>query len=222
MIKVDLKDISKLEKQLGKFASKAIPYASQNTINQGAFDTQKNAKELVRDEMIQRNKFTLQSIRVDKAASVNDVAIVGSTANYMATQEFGDTKKAKPIATGYSAGQEGQSQRTKLPRKANTMQAIKLKHSSIKAKSRIQRNFMAIHSGAKFVFLDLGKRKGIFRVVGTKTKSAIKMVHDMTRKSVVIKKNPWLYPSVQKTKPKMEEFYVKSLQYQIDRLGIFK
>lgn len=233
MITMDDRDLVKMENDLKHFARRAYPFASKNTINGAAFLAQKNAREDIKVSLTLRNKFTVQSIQVEQARTLNvsrQAAIVGSIAPYMEKQQFGGVKvssgsEGTPIATGYSAGQEGQQPRTKLPRRPNTMQRIQLNKRKTQGKTRKQRNLVAVktaaQSGNKYVFLDLGRRKGIFRVLGGKRRPRIKMVWDLSRKSVVIPRNPWLTRAADKTRPEIPALYKKSLEFQLRRQGLF-
>ena len=233
MFAINDRDIKKMERDLKSFAHRALPFATKQTVNRSAFTAQKIAREGVREDMINRNRFTVQSIQVDQARTLQisrQAAIVGSIADYMEDQEFGGIKsktgkEGVSIATGYSAGQENAQPRTRLPRKANAMANIALHRRRKKGQSRRQRNLIAIKqastSGRKFIFMDLGKRKGIFKVIGGKRRPRIKMVHDMTRQSVVIPRNPWLLPAVNKTQPMISGFYKDALTFQLRRLNLF-
>lgn len=233
MFSIGDENIKQLESDLKTFAERAFPFATKNTVNQSAFAAMKIARDDLKERMTLRNRFSIQSIQVEQTRTLNvkrQAAIVGSTADYMEDQEFGTVirktgKEGVQIATGYSAGQEGQK-RTRFPRKANQMKTIQLQRRRKKGGSRKQRNLVAIKeaatSGTKFVFLDLGRRKGIFKVTGGKRRPKIKMVHDMTKQSVVIPKNPWLSPAVKKTTKKIPEIYKRSLIFQLKRQGLFK
>jgi len=150
----------------------------------------------------------------------------------MEDQEFGKniTKKGKqgvPIATSYAAGQSENSQpRTRLPRKPNTMKSIQLAKRRTRGKTKRQRNLImvkeAAQSGRKYVFMDLGRRKGIFKVIGGKRRPRIKMVWSMENKSVVVPANPMLGPAVDQTRKLMPEMYRKSLVFQLKRNNLFK
>ncbi len=244
MFSVDDRAVKRLELQLQIFANKALPFATRNTINGMAFAAQKQAKENIRNDMVNRNRFSVQSVQVRPEKQELNIqrqeATVGSIAPYMKVQELGgvETKGGKTgvaIATSYSAGQEGKQPRTRLPRKANKLAAIKLR----KFKGRIPKNRKqktlfkvqeAVLSGNRTVFLDLGKRQGIFRVVGGRRKfkrgwpkgARLKMLHDMTNQSVVIPKNPWLLPATEVSRAMGVTLYRKSLEFQLKRFGLFK
>ena len=235
MFRIDNKDIRRMEGDLKAFAERALPFATKNTLNQAAFMAQREAREGVRKTMTIRNQFTERSIQVDQARTLNirqQAAIVGSIADYMEVQEFGGFKARKgkegvAIPTSYSAGQgEGVQPRTRLPRKPNRMANIRLQGRSKGRGSRKQRNFVAVKqaasSGSKYVFLDLGRRKGIFKVTGGKRRPKIKMVHDLSLQSVTIPKSPWLGPAVAATVPQIPQLYAASLRFQLKRLGLFR
>jgi hypothetical protein len=237
MLGIDDREIREFEKDLKTFADKAYPFATRNTINRAAFTTQKTARENVREEMVLRNRFTVQSIQVSpERFQLNvdrQVATVGSTAPYMEDQEFGDTKtktgkEGVAIATSYSAGQQGQQPRTRLPRKPNQLQNIRLskRRKGGRAANKMQANLMAVkqaaESGNRYVFLDLRRGAGIFKVTGGKRKPRIRMIYDLSRKSVVIPKNPWLAPAVATVEPQIPGFYRDSLIFQLKRNKLFR
>lgn len=229
MLSFDDRQIKRLTADLKTFADKAYPFATRNTLNVAAFDTQNVARVKVRQRMILRNTNTIRSIQVEKATGlrVNDqMALVGSTEEYMEQQEFGSIREAKPITTSYSAGQMGREPRTRLARPKNKMANIRLRSSRKKGKSRRQRNLIAIREAAKsgrsFVYLELQRTKGIFKVVGGKKNPKIRMVHDMSRKTVVVPRNPWLRPAVQVVEKRIHVIHRKSLEFQAKRHGLFE
>lgn len=234
MFKIKDKQIIEFEKDLKAFAHRAFPFATKNTVNSAAFLTQKVIRKNLKTKMVLRNKFTVRSIRVDMAKTLvvrNQESVVGSDAGYMVDQEFGATKISKGskgvvIHTGFSAGQQGQQPRTRLPRGKNKMKNIKLRRSSKKGVSRKQQNLIAIRQAAvstrKYIYLDLGKSEGIFKVVGGKRKPRIKMVHDMSRQSVIIPRNPWLKPSFDRVVKVVPKIYRNSLIFQLNRHNLFK
>lgn len=229
MISVDVRDVKRLENHLVVMKERAFPFATKQAINTSAFKVREFAQENIRNSMIRRNRFTEASVRVEQARTLRisqQRATIGSIAKYMLDQEFGGIKRKRgsegvSIATGYSAGQESTSKRTRLPRRANTLQAISLANKKKKGRSRVQQNFIAIReaskSSNKFVYLDLGKRKGIFKVIGGMARPKIKMVHDLTRSSVAIPKNPWLYPAVRRAEAMMPSIYYEALEAQLRR-----
>jgi len=235
MFKIDTKEIANLEGDLKRFNARAFPFATKQTLNRSAFEARKAIQGEISDKMIERNKYTGRSIQVEQTRTLNvnrQAAIVGSTADYMADQEFGGVKykggkEGTPIPTAYSAGQSINSKpRTRLPRRANTLQNIQLQRRRGKGVSRRQRNLIAIKqaaaSGFKFVFLDLSRKKGIFRVIGGKRRPKLRMVYDLTEQSVTIPKTPTFAPAVKRTESAMPGIYRDALIFQLKRHKLFK
>lgn len=241
MFKIDDSQIKDLENQLSIFKNTALPFATKQTLNKTVFEGQKIARRDVQVKMIQRNKFTVQSIQVDQAKGLNistQAAVLGSIAPYMDEQEFGavERKTGKvgvAIPTGYAAGQEGAGIRTKLPRKGNALANIQLQKRAKQGVNKRQRNLMAIQqavkTGNRFVFLDLVRSKGIFKVVGGRYTgkgwpigARLKMVYDMSKSSVTIPKTPWLLPAVKHVENKLPQFYAEALEFQLKKHGLFR
>lgn len=233
MFKIDDSEVDNLEHHLNKFASRALPFATKQTLNSAAFHAQKEYKGLIKSKTTQRNKYTMQSIRVNQTKTLNishQEAVIGSTANYMQDQEFGKVITGSiALATSYSAGQGPAEKRTRLPKKANLMQNIQLSRRNRKAKNRKQRNLFkvqdAVTTGKRVVYMDTGKRKGIFKIIGGKKNFKrgypkgvkIKMLHDLSKNTVVIPKSPLLSLAVDKTQPLILDIYKKALMFQLRR-----
>jgi len=205
-----------------RLTKKQLEFAQRNTVNALAFETQKNAKENIQKKFITRNKFTERSVLVDRAARTGQPAVVGSTQDYMLKQEFGGRTEDPTLATSYSAGQApGTQPRKKLPRKANKMANIRLPKQRITAKSKRQRNLIAVkqakNAGSKTVYIDTGRRKFIAKVVGTKRKPQIKMLHDLSRTSTPVPRRRWLEPATDKALMKREAIWRNSLRFQLKR-----
>ena len=231
MFRIDSSEIDKLQADLEKLKERALPFATKNTLNEAAFIAQKRSKRTIKRELTLRNRFTERSIRVEKARTLNmrrQESVVGSTADYMEDQEFGKTetgqsKHGVPIPTSYAAGQQGAVPRTRLVRRPNRLASIRLsktKFKNIRAKNTAKIK-AAARSGHKYLFLDLGRSKGIFKVLGGKRKQRIKMVWSLKRKSVRIPARPWLKPSFDGTIPLLPRIYKKSLEFQLNRLRLF-
>ena len=235
MFKIDTEEIKQLESDLKTFKERAYPFATKNTVNQAAFKTQKRMKIFMHNNMILRNKFSESSIRVETTKTLRvsaQAAVVGSIAPYMENQEFGATiiKKGKhgvPIPTSEASGEgRGVKTRRKVVPRSRSLRSIKLNKSKIRTKSKKQENFIriqqAIASGRKFVFLDLQKHPGIYRMSGGKKAPKINLIHDMSRKSVSIPKNPTLLPATRVTQKELPSIYRKSLIFQLKRHKLFK
>jgi hypothetical protein len=80
---------------------------------------------------------------------------------------------------------------------------------------------VAIQTAAKtggVVFLDLGRRKGLFRVTGSgKGKLRVRMLYDLSQKTVVTKPRPTLEPTVELMTYKAPRIFEIELQKQVDQ-----
>ena len=235
MFRVDTKEIAQYEDDLKQFAAKAFPFATRKTINDAAFQTQQISRADISRSMTTRNTFTRRSILVNQSRTLRvsqQAATVGSIAGYMETQEFGGvkTKQGKEgvaIATSYSSGEGDNAQpRKRLPRRPNKMANIQLRNRRKKGGNRKMQNLIAIKQAAKtgrsFIFLDLGRKKGIFKVIGGARRPKIKMVHDLSNDSVRIPRNPWLKPATDEAARMLPAFYADALRFQLRRRGLFR
>jgi len=228
MLTLDDRNIRKYERDLKRFAARAYPFATKAALNGAAFAARTMAIDNVREDLTLRNKFTVGSIRVNRVQGLNvrkQQAAIGSIADYMRDQEFGAVKsrtgsEGVAIPTSYSSGEGDNARpRKRVPRRPNQLKNIKLR------KSRRRNNKAAIMqaatSGRKFIFLDLGRTKGIFRVVGGKRRPRIRMVYSLNRTSVTIPASPWLRPATREGERRLPSLYREALIFQLKRAGLF-
>jgi len=237
-IKIDLSDVKKLEADLKKFKFRALPFATRQTVNDAAFKARTISQKTIDKKMVLRNKHAKNSVLVQQSPKTliirNQEAVTGSVADYMETQEFGGIKRGKrggsaPIATAWSSGEsENARPRKRLPKTPNTLRRIQLMSGKRKGRSKKQRNAIAVNQAMKrpaakrFVYMETNKSKGIFKVVGRRGSTRIKMVHSLTKKSYSIPKTAWLKPSVNRVASFMPGLYRKNLLYQLRRNNLFK
>lgn len=233
MFKIDSKDVKRLESHLKAFHHRALPFATRETLNTMAFQAQKDGRRTVKIDMVNRNKFTQQSIQVRMARGMNvrqQSSAFGSTQAYMLTQEFGGIKQKKgkvgtPIATSESAGQLGQRPRTRLSTRSNKLQNIHLSRvkGAGKGKTQRQRNAIKIRiaaeQGIEHVMLKYGNgRAGIFRVKGNDSGvESVRMMHDLSRDSVRIPRSSWMKPAADYVGTRVGAYYKEALRFQLKR-----
>jgi len=245
MFEADTRRLRDLERGLKRLSDKALPFATRNFVNDAAFAISKKAKSVVKDKMVTRNTWTVRSIGAmpTRERSIGRMeARAGSREEYMLDQEFGTVKRkggseGVRIATSWSAGQEGSRPRTRLPRKVNRIANILLRKRRGFGRSQKQKNLAVVHAAVqskkRFVYMDLGRKKGIFKVIGGRKRvkrnedhrvkgARIKMVHDLTEPFVVIPANPWLRPSLDAVTPKFPRMYASRLNEQIRRVREFR
>lgn len=235
MFDVDVDELELLELDIKQLAKKAYPVAVLFTLNDAVRFGRREAVDIVRKDMIIRNAFTIKSIQFDQATGfdVNRMqAVLGSTQKYMKTQEMGGIELAQgkegiAIPTSFSSGEgENTQPRRKMPTRANKRKNIRLrKTGAVRAKNQRQARLIkvkeAIKNNSRYIFMDTGRRKGIFRVEKQgKDTARLRMVHDLTRKSVSIPSSPWLMPASETAAKAMPGFYRKNIIAQLRRNGI--
>ena len=232
MFDFDDKNIRKFERLLKDISSVAVPFAVRSTLNSLAFDSRAESQKNISGNMILRNQFTKRSLQVmqAKALKISSMeAVMGTIASYLEVQEFGGTKsrggkKGIPIATSASSGEGNNTKpRRRLPKPSNRMMAIRLRKRRRRGATAAQSRFIAVKEAAssnrKYIYMDLGRRQGIFKVMGGKKNPRVKMMHDLSSVTVRVPKNPWMKPSVDTSVQKTERFYKKALIFQLRRQG---
>lgn len=234
-------DILKLQDDLEKAASKAIPFATRFTLNTAAKKGRREGIKNVKRDMILRNDFTKNSIQFQPTGELKisrQQTFIGSTEDYMERQEFGGTVMAKgkhgvPLATTEASGEgRGVQPRRKGPTMPNTLRRIRINNKKGSFKSKSQEFFFkiqqAVKSKSKYVFLETSRKKAIYRVEGSiDTRDRIQglrldMMWDLSHKTVNTPRSPWLKPAFDETTKKIPEIYKKALEFQLKRRGLFE
>lgn len=218
MVKIDTKDLMKLERRLGAIRRTAIPYAERAAVNGMAFEGRANSVASIQRNFTLRNRWTVSGLRVDKATAGKPYAEMGSLRPYMETQELGGSKRRKgkhgvPIPTSFAAGMGLKRRpRTRPVRKINYMTNIRLPGGRRHGKNQKQANAIAARKAAPYAYFKTTRAEGIFKIQGRKAK----MVYDLSRPSVDITRRPWLRPAVASIQA--ETHFYKALQFQLKRL----
>lgn len=227
-LSIDTARMHVLTHALQTFAKKGIPFAARNALNTTAFEARTEWVGQLGQKLTLRNKYTARSLRVNKASGTNTAIMqseVGSVLPYMETQEFGgtETKRGKhgvPIPTTTAAGQGLKARpRTRSVRKKNYLGALNVQQ---RVSGRRQRQnavaiAMAAKAGGGTVYLDLGRRKGLFSITGTKRGLKVRMLYDLSRARVVTKPRPTLQPTLRAIQPRLTKIWIGALQEQLRR-----
>ena len=235
MITVDTDRLKQFESDLKTFAERAYPFATKFTVNSAAFEARARVQAGMRKNMILRNKFTLNSVRVETTRTLKvsrQEAVMGTVAPYMEDQEFGATKTkggkvgvSIPTTTASGEGRGAQPRR-RVARGANKQSKIRLRHSQVKATTKKQAIFikikLAAESGIKYTFLDFEHHPGIYKITGGKKRPKINLIHDMSKKSVRIPRLPIFAPATIATQKRIPSIYEQALIFQLKRRGLFK
>lgn len=245
---VDTKDFKKLERDLKAVNARAFPFATKETLNSAAFQAQEVAQKRIRNTLILRNRWTLGSIKFQKTTTLNiskQFTLVGSVADYMVDQEFGGTKRKTgrhgvPIPTALAAKQsEGSRPRLKVARPRlskyrllkrghrppgqpkNKRQAILFKMQDSAATGRpffhqSSRMKAGIYKSSK----KMSAKKVYYR--GWPAGARVQLLFALDDPSVPTPRRPWLKPSVDVVTKRMPAIHVKSLRFQLKRLGLLE
>ena len=224
MITVDMAQAKKLEKILGQVRDKSVPFAQRNALNDTAFEGRKQSVAGVRSDFVNRNTWTERSIRVERARTPRDSAVLGSTEGYMAKQEFGGKGKAYVPAPA-AAGESNTSRVRRRPvRQTNWINRIKVaKKRYGGAASQAQANVIALSEakarGFKHVIMHKGRgRLGLYQVMGTKRKPRSRLLYSLRSGAVTIKPKPWLIPvALQVQQKSAPSFYFARLRQELSR-----
>lgn len=227
-IDFEMRDLQRWNDALEQFARRGIPFVARNTLNSAAFAGRKIWTEVVMPrELTLRNKWTVQKTWVEKARG-RDVrrmeAKLGSLADYMAIQESGGTEAKTgahgvPIPTSVASGEgRGKQNRRKVVRKPNRLHRIDLGNRPRPGMTQTQRNVVAVKIAIKtkrrYVFLDLGKRKGIYRVRGGR-RPRIDLIWDLTHPSVRIPPSATLQKTLRLLAPQIPELAKRAMLQQL-------
>ena len=215
------------ENKLRDLNKRGLRFAELETLNRTAFETQKTARQELGGRMVLRNQWTERSIQVARATRQTMEAATGSTQKYMEIQELGGREQAAgkhgvAIPTSVASGEGRDAKpRQRLVRRPNKVVNIRLARNANFSK-RKQRNAVAIKravsTGNRYVFLELHRRKGLFRIYGGKRKPRVEMIQDLSQKTVGIPRNPWLMPAAEKQRQRQPRYYAEALQRQLARL----
>lgn len=230
---VQFRGLDRMKRDLQVFAKKSIPFAAREVVNTAAFETQKTWREEVEKTFTLRNKWTGRSIQVTRATGLHVrtmEAKVGSVAEYMATQEKGGTVRGKggtkAIPTEVASGQSmGTQPRSKTVRGRNYLSRLGNVPRVAPSRGRKARNARAIEraikSGTKIAFLHLQRRKGLYRITGSKKRPVIRKLYDLTRSSVQVKSEPTLQRSLKRIGSRMPAIQRKAILQQLRRHHVF-
>lgn len=227
MFKVEMKGMDKLLKDLETMRKTAVPYAARNALNTAAFEARKLWQGEIRRAFTTRNTWTERTIIVEKARGTDlgrMQSVVGSTEEYMRKQEFGGMSRGS-VPTSVASGEgRGHPPRKKLVKAGNKLARIAL-GQRYRRGERKQRNAVALHlaakTGKKFVFLDLGRRKGVFKLGGPKRNPRIDMLWDTTSKVHTVRATPTLQPALRKLERKLPSIMTSAVIEQMKRHRIF-
>ena len=236
----DDREFRQLARRLERDAPKALGYAARNALNRAAFDARKQWQREMQSTFVLRNRWTLGSIRVEKARGLDLQRMeskVGSGLKYLAKQEEGGPKGGggaygQPIPTGVASGEgRGARPRRRVVRPRFRLAAIHL--GDRPGGSRKQRNAAAIRkaqeAGAKFVFIESGKGTGIVQIPkarrtrkrrGRRRAGKIQLLWSLAHSGVRIPPHPTLKPAFDWADRRFRRYVKAELLKQLKRVRL--
>lgn len=225
------KELLKLEKELKNFAGREYPIINGMALNKTAYETSQEYKRIAARRFTMRNKWTLGSIGYNKVSGLNPMnqeSSAGSTAQYMADQEFGTVRKTRgskgiAIPTTTASNEPFSARpRKKVVARAKRRGNIRLTKTKVRANSRKQHIFQTIRAvsmrgSGNYAYLPIHNAKGIYRITGKGQRAKIKMIYSLEEKSITIKKAPSLAPAVDNIVPRMGQFYIEAAERRVKK-----
>ncbi|HEY3497680.1 MAG TPA: hypothetical protein VGK73_23440 [Polyangiaceae bacterium] len=235
-VKLEFKGYKEFLRDLDRFKRSAVPYAVRNGLNTAAFEARRVWQGNIRSSFTLRNKFTVNSIRVEQARGSNLAtmqSVVGSVAPWMKVQESGGTERGKskhkvipaPGAAGLPAG----SKRTKAVRPSLYLGRIRAARQSASPKNRnLVTMLMARRKGEEHVILDRKNGgQGLYRISGGRQKFTgkrfrrqklrVRLLYDLSRSSVRVPPEPTLQRTLKAVERKMPHIMTASFLEQLRR-----
>jgi hypothetical protein len=232
-VNVTIAGVDAMQARLGELSKRGLGYAGRETVNSLAFEGRKVWADEMRSALTLRNRFTERRALVEPARSTRLTgmyALLGHTEPYMADLEDGGTERAskrwRAIPTEVAAGQ------AKGTTRSGRLKAVKPSNIITKLGGRIpgggrsgtrkQRNARAIRAaiktGRRLAMLDLGKRKGVFRVKGRGKKPEILMLYDLTHRRTPVPRRPTLQRTIARVLLQGPAIAHRALSKQLERV----
>ncbi|AUR92701.1 coil containing protein [Vibrio phage 1.175.O._10N.261.55.B3] len=229
------RELKQLELKLLRANKVGFKVAQQRTTTDLAFEARTQAVNVIKKEFTLRNTWTARAghIPVVRASRSNPNAEFGSTLEYMRKQEEGFVKQPDrftkavaiptPVASGErKGGAQGKTIRRKPVRKQNRRSQLKMPSKRMNELPRRERNAAlikeAIKSKRKNIELFRNGESNIWRVTGTMKKYRLDRLYKTEHKAIIVKPTPWLAPATKEAVKKRDEFYMKRMQFQVDRM----
>lgn len=222
-------ELKRLEHKLRKLRESGFNIAVAQVLNEAAFDTRRGYQSNIRADLTNRNNFTANSVRVEKASRNALEARTGSIATYMARTEEGGataiTGGHRPIATNYAAGAgRAGGERKRLPLAKFSMRGLTIDKASLRAYHRPPnqkaRNAAAVRGMAKrgggVIYMNTARGRGLFNIGGTAKNPTVNMVYALRRKTVTTPPHNLLRGATDTARRGMAEGYRKALLRQLD------
>jgi len=231
-MKLEIKsnDLDVLLGKLERVRLDAVPFAVRDSLNASAFFTKREWTGEIHRRMTVRNTWTQRGIKTRNATGkqVSRMeSVVGSVRSYMSKLEEGGTvsdARGVPIHTSVASGEgRGARPRTKVVRPGNRLN--KIQRYTGRGGTQRQKNADAVRQAqrgggrSKVAYMEVGARKGLYKVSGSKKNPKIDLIIDLTRISVRVPAHPTLEPTLEKVNPRLATLHALAIVRQLRRQG---
>lgn len=229
--RVEFRGLAELERELEQLAKRSIPYAARETLNGLAFEGRKIWQSQMAESLTLRNAFTARRALVERATGsrLADLeAKLGHTEDYMRRLESGIGERARrgglAIPTETAAGQAvgslpaGRKRPVRPSLVIRVLGRIKRQSGSMPRKARNARAIReAIANGSRLAYLELDRRRGIYKVMGGRKRPQIRKLYDLSRRAVPLPRIPTLQRTLALALLKAPSIGMAAVQRQLDR-----
>lgn len=228
---ITLRGIDEMQEELERIAKRAVPFAARDALNGLAFAGRKIWQEQIASSLTLRNRFTERRALVERVATYRMAdmeATLGHTEEYMRRLELGIGERARrsgiAIPTEHASGQAKGSLpggRKRMVKKAFVTRALGKIRRQPKSLNRKARNARAvaraIKDGSRLAYLELPKKRGLYRILGGRKAPQIRKLYDLTRRSTPRPRVPTLQTTIEKTVPLGPGLAFAALSRQLER-----
>jgi hypothetical protein len=230
---IEFRGLDEMQRELERLSRRALPYAAREMLNGLAFAGRKIWQDEMRASLTLRNAFTERRALVDRASGsrmADMEAILGHTEDYMRRLESGIGERARrgglPIPTETAAGQAkgslpaGRKRAVKRALVIRVLGKIKRQSQSLPRRVRNARAVReAVRNGSRLAYLELDRRRGIYKIMGGKKRPKVRKLYDLSRRAVPLPRIPTLQRTLDKALLQAPAIGLAAVQRQLDRLA---
>lgn len=230
---IQFRGLDEAQRQLEQLSKRAVPYAAREMLNGMAFAGRQIWQRQMAESLTLRNAFTARRALVERASGTRlaDMqAVLGHTEDYMRRLEFGIGERARrgglAIPTETAAGQavgslpSGRKRAVRPSLVIRVLGKVKRQSRAMPRKARNARAVReAIANGTRLAYLELDRRRGIYKIMGGRKRPQIRKLYDLTRRAVPLPRIPTLEQTLALTLQQAPDIGLAAVQRQLDRLG---
>lgn len=228
---IEIRGLDEMQRELEQLARRGVGYAARETLNGLAFEGRKIWQGEMRSSLTLRNAFTERRALVERATGTRMAAleaILGHTEDYMRRLESGIGERARrgglPIPTETAAGQArgslpaGRKRAVRPSLVIRVLGKIKRQSRSLPRKVRNARAIRdAVRNGNRLAYLELDRRRGIYKIMGGRKRPQIRKLYDLSRRAVPLPRIPTLQRTLDRALQHGPRLALAALERQLAR-----